>query len=103
MRKITVSIHSTLNGVVTGPTDDPTNFMTWTKTRSEDVGEDFLKNFDSVDTLLLGAAPTKICPDHGSLQQGVWQTPSTHCQRSSLPATSPPKTQHGEDSKRPHN
>ena len=29
MRKLIVSIHSTFNGVVTGPDDDETNFMIW--------------------------------------------------------------------------
>ncbi len=54
MRKIIVSIHSTFNGVVTGPADDPTNFMTWAQAGIEDTGEDFLKNFDNVDTIMLG-------------------------------------------------
>jgi dihydrofolate reductase len=54
MRKIIVSIHSTFNGVVTGPADDPTNFMTWAQTGIEDTSEDFLKNFDTVDTIMLG-------------------------------------------------
>lgn len=42
MRKIIVSIHSTFNGVVTGPADDPTNFMTWAQPGIEDSGKDFL-------------------------------------------------------------
>jgi dihydrofolate reductase len=54
MRKIIVSIHSTLNGVVTGPADDPTNFMTWAETGIQDTKEDFMKNFDNVDTIMLG-------------------------------------------------
>ncbi|SRR6266498_692202 len=54
MRKIIVSIHSTFNGVVTGPADDPTNFMTWAQTGIEDSVEDFSKNFDTVDTIMLG-------------------------------------------------
>src|SRR5918995_1024653 len=54
MRKIIVSIHSTFNGVVTGPADDPTNFMTWAQTGIEDTSEDFSKNFDTVDTIMLG-------------------------------------------------
>ncbi|HLA96482.1 MAG TPA: dihydrofolate reductase family protein [Pyrinomonadaceae bacterium] len=55
MRKIIVSIHSTFNGVVTGPTDDPTNFMTWIEEGGiKDTSVDFSKNFDTVDTILLG-------------------------------------------------
>jgi len=55
MRKIIVSIHSTFNGVVTGPADDPTNFMTWAQAGIED-SKDFVKNFDTVDTIMLGRA-----------------------------------------------
>ncbi len=55
MRKIIVSIHSTFNGVVTGPADDKTNFMTWIAEGGiEDTSEDFSKNFDTVDTIMLG-------------------------------------------------
>jgi len=54
VRKIIVSIHSTFNGVVTGPADDPTNFMTWAQAGIEDTVEDFSKNFDTVDTIMLG-------------------------------------------------
>ena len=55
MRKIIVSIHSTFNGVVSGPADDdPTNFMIWEQTGIEDTSEDFSKNFDTVDTIMLG-------------------------------------------------
>ncbi|MCX2679774.1 dihydrofolate reductase family protein [Galbibacter sp. EGI 63066] len=53
MKKIIVSIHSSFNGVVTGPADDPTNFMTWAQTGIEDYKE-FSKNFDTVDTIMLG-------------------------------------------------
>jgi dihydrofolate reductase len=56
MRKIIVSIHSSFNGVVTGPADDKTNFMTWAQDGIEDSKEDFLKNFDTVDTIVLGRA-----------------------------------------------
>jgi dihydrofolate reductase len=56
MRKIIVSIHSSFNGVVTGPADDPTNFMTWAKDGIDDSVEDFIKNFDTVDTIMLGRA-----------------------------------------------
>ena len=54
MRKIIVSIHSALNGVVTGPADDETNFMTWALAGIEDSLKGFSKNFDTVDTILLG-------------------------------------------------
>ena len=55
MRKIIVSIHSTFNGVVTGPADDKTNFMTWAEAGIKD-SVDFSKNFDTVDTIMLGRA-----------------------------------------------
>jgi hypothetical protein len=42
MRKIIVSIHSTLNGVVTGPANDETNFMTWAQAGIYDKLESFL-------------------------------------------------------------
>lgn len=54
MRKIIVSIHSTFNGVVTGPANDETNFMTWAQAGIEDIGETFTRNFDTVDTIMLG-------------------------------------------------
>jgi dihydrofolate reductase len=54
MRKIIVSIHSTFNGVVTGPANDPTNFMTWAQAGIEDSSEAFLQNFNTVDTIMLG-------------------------------------------------
>jgi hypothetical protein len=38
MCKIIVSIHSTFNGVVTGPADDKTNFMTWAQAGIDDIG-----------------------------------------------------------------
>jgi dihydrofolate reductase len=56
MRKVIVSIHSTFNGVVTGPADDKTNFMTWAQAGIDDSAEAFLTNFDTVDTILLGRA-----------------------------------------------
>jgi dihydrofolate reductase len=40
--------------VVTGPADDRTNFMTWAQAGIDDSGEAFLKNFDTVDTIMLG-------------------------------------------------
>jgi dihydrofolate reductase len=40
--------------VVTGPADDKTNFMTWAQAGIDDSGEAFLKNFDTVDTIMLG-------------------------------------------------
>jgi len=54
MRKIIVSIHSTFNGVVTGPANDPTNFMTWAQAGIEDINPTFSQNFDTVDTIMLG-------------------------------------------------
>jgi dihydrofolate reductase len=54
MRKIIVSIHSTFNGVVTGPADDRTNFMTWAQAGIEDINESFHENFETVDTIMLG-------------------------------------------------
>lgn len=55
MRRIIVSIHSTFNGVVSGPPDDPTNFMTWISDGGmEDTIENFSENFETVDTIMLG-------------------------------------------------
>lgn len=55
MRRIIVSIHSSFNGVVTGPPDDPTNFMSWIPDGGiKEASEDYAKNFDTVDTIMLG-------------------------------------------------
>lgn len=56
MRKLIVSIHSTANGVVTGPPSDETNFMVWAQAGIEDSLESFLKSLADVDTILLGRA-----------------------------------------------
>jgi hypothetical protein len=45
MRKLIVSINSTLNGVVTGPAEDPPNFMTWAQAPIKNSLEDFVKDF----------------------------------------------------------
>lgn len=56
MRKISLFIHSTLNGVVTGdPREDKTNFMAWTTNISLETGSDaLLEAMENVDTVLLG-------------------------------------------------
>lgn len=54
MRKIIVSVHSTFNGVVTGPKNDETNFMTWAQVGIEDINESFHEIFETVDTIMLG-------------------------------------------------
>ena len=54
MRKIIVFIHSTFNGVVTGPENDQTNFMTWAQAGIEDINESFHENFETVGTIMLG-------------------------------------------------
>ncbi len=54
MAKIIVSIHSTCNGIVTGPPNDETNFVPWAQPGIADVLEHFLTFFDNVDTILLG-------------------------------------------------
>jgi dihydrofolate reductase len=56
MRKLIVSIHSTANGIVTGPPSDETNFMVWAQAGIEDSLEPFLKSLANVDTVLLGRA-----------------------------------------------
>lgn len=58
MRKIIVSMNSTFNDVVTGPADDKTNIGVWSLpgSRDDDLLEDYLKNFDTVDTIMLGRA-----------------------------------------------
>lgn len=54
MRKLIVSIHSTANGIVTGPPSDETNFMVWAQAGIEDSLESFSKSLASVDIVLLG-------------------------------------------------
>jgi len=56
MRKLISSIHSTLNGVVTGdPSGDKTNFIVWTAGANiEEGSQNLLKEFDTVDTILFG-------------------------------------------------
>ena len=54
MRKLIVSIHSSFDGVVTGPDDDPTNFMVWAQAGIEDSAPSFHENFATVDTILMG-------------------------------------------------
>lgn len=56
MRKLTVFIHSTLNGIVTGdPTEDKSNFMVWTTEASMQTGSEYLLDaMGSVDTILFG-------------------------------------------------
>lgn len=54
MRKIIVSIHSSFDGVVSGPADDETNFMIWAQAGIEDSAPSFHENFETVDTILMG-------------------------------------------------
>lgn len=56
MRKLIVSIHSTANGIVTGPPSDKTNFMRWAQAGIEDSLEPLSKSLANVDTILLGRA-----------------------------------------------
>lgn len=56
MRKLIVSIHSTVNDIVTGPPSDETNFMVWAQAGIEDALEPFLKSLANVDCILLGRA-----------------------------------------------
>ena len=54
MRKLIVSIHSSFDGIVTGPEDDDTNFMIWAQAGIEDSAPSFHENFEAVDTILMG-------------------------------------------------
>jgi dihydrofolate reductase len=56
MRKLVVSIHSSVNNVVTGPPSDVTNFMVWAQPGIEDSLDAFLPSLAGVDTILLGRA-----------------------------------------------
>jgi dihydrofolate reductase len=56
MRKVIVFIHSTVNGIVTGPPSDKTNFALWAKPSLMDDVSSLLKTMDTVDTILLGRA-----------------------------------------------
>jgi dihydrofolate reductase len=54
MRKIIVSIHSSFDGIVSGPKEDRTNFMIWAQAGIEDSAPSFHENFETVDTILMG-------------------------------------------------
>lgn len=55
MRKLIVSIHSTINNIVTGPpADDETDFTQWAHPGIEDSLEHFAASLADVDTILLG-------------------------------------------------
>ncbi|CAM3860957.1 dihydrofolate reductase family protein [Cohnella lubricantis] len=56
MRKITLFIHSTLNGVVTGdPSEDKTNWSVWRNSAGIEEGSQYLLQlFETADTILLG-------------------------------------------------
>lgn len=55
MRKLIVSIHSTANGIVTGPpSEDETDFMQWAQPGIDDSSEKFLTYLEHVDTIVLG-------------------------------------------------
>jgi dihydrofolate reductase len=55
VRKLIVSIHSTVNNIVTGPpSDDETDFMQWAQPGIDDSLDTFLVSLDGVDTILLG-------------------------------------------------
>ena len=57
MRKLVVSIHSTVNGIVTGPpSGDETDFMQWAHSGIEDSLEAFQVSLAGVDAILLGRA-----------------------------------------------
>jgi dihydrofolate reductase len=57
MRKLVVSIHSTANGIVTGPpSGDETDFMQWAHPGIEDSLVTFHDSLADVDTVLLGRA-----------------------------------------------
>lgn len=58
-RSITLFIHSSLNGVVTGdPAEDKTDFPAWTKPANllDEASSRLLQLFETVDTVLLGHA-----------------------------------------------
>ncbi len=55
MRKLIVSIHSTVNNIVTGPpAGDETDFTQWAHPGIEDSLEHFAASLANVDTILLG-------------------------------------------------
>lgn len=56
MRKLIVFIHSTANGIVTGPPSDKTNFALWAHANLRDNIELLLETMQTVDTILLGRA-----------------------------------------------
>lgn len=56
MRKIIVFIHSTANGIVTGPPSDKTNFAVWAQANLMGNLTPLLETMEKVDTILLGRA-----------------------------------------------
>lgn len=56
MRKLTVSINSTANGIVTGPPSGDETEWKWAAKRTTESLESILASLSDVDTLLLGRA-----------------------------------------------
>lgn len=54
MRKLTVSIHSTVNGVATGPPDGDETEWTWAAPHADDALQGYLDSLADVDTFLMG-------------------------------------------------
>ncbi len=54
MRKIIVTVHSTLDGIMSGPTGDEDNMVSWAMPGIQDTTQIVQDSFDSVDTILLG-------------------------------------------------
>ena len=66
MRKLLVSIHSTVDNVVTGsPTGDETDFGQWAQPGIDESSEMFLAHLEAVDTVVLGRGPTRTCCGSG--------------------------------------
>jgi dihydrofolate reductase len=54
MRKIIVTVHSTLDGFMSGPAGDENNMVSWAMPGIQDTTQIVQDSFDSVDTILLG-------------------------------------------------
>ena len=54
MRKLIVSIHSTINNIVTGPPSDPHNYGSWGQVGVQDTLASYLASLSNVDCVLMG-------------------------------------------------
>jgi dihydrofolate reductase len=54
MRKIIVTVHTTLDGIMSGPAGDEDNIVSWAMPGIQDTIQIVQDAFDSIDIILLG-------------------------------------------------